>query len=167
MNTVVIREITSEHIIRYKKFLTVGLTEDEENFRITPNDDKDAHFPTKDTADSFTLGAYFDEKLAGVVSFTREGIDREKLRHKGTLFRMYVSKNHRGNGIGKLLIEGLLFRVKTLGDIEQINLTVVANNNNAKSLYEKFGFETFGVEVNAIKWKGKYFDEEQMVLRLR
>lgn len=166
MNTIIIREIKSKHIIRYKRFLTTGLIEDEENFRITPNDDKDAHFPTKDTADSFTLGAYIGEKLAGIVSFTRDGSDREKLQHKGILFRMYVSKNHRGNGIGKLLIEGLLYRVKTLGDIEQINLTVVSNNKNAKSLYEKFGFETFGVEVNAIKWKGKYFDEEQMVLKL-
>ncbi|MBI3257944.1 MAG: GNAT family N-acetyltransferase [Ignavibacteriae bacterium] len=167
MNTISIHEIKSKRIKEYKKFLTIGLIDDEENFRITPNDDSNAHFPTKDTADSFTLGAYISGNLAGVVSFTRDGIDREKLRHKGILFRMYVSKNHRGNGIGKLLIEGLLYRVKTLGNIEQINLTVVSNNNNAKSLYEKFGFRTFGVETNAIKWNGKYFDEEQMVLMLK
>jgi RimJ/RimL family protein N-acetyltransferase len=53
-----------------------------------------------------------------------------------------------------------------LGDIEQINLTVVAGNRAAGKLYEKFGFVSLAHEKNALKWKGKYFAEEQMVLFL-
>ncbi|WP_341908018.1 GNAT family N-acetyltransferase [Fluviicola taffensis] len=167
MNDIEITEIKSDQIERYKKFLTFGLINDEENFRITPNDDLNASFPTKNTLDSFSLGAYSDNELAGVVSFTRDGGDREKLRHKGILFRMYVSKDFRGQGIAKKLIEKLIERVKQISDIEQINLTVISNNDNAKKLYEKFGFVTFGSESNAIKWKGKYFTEDQMTLRLK
>jgi ribosomal protein S18 acetylase RimI-like enzyme len=167
MNEIEIIEIKSDQLKQYKRFLTIGLVNDEENFRITPNDDLNAPFPTRDMLDSFTLGAYSENQLAGIVSFTRDGGDREKLRHKGVLFRMYVSKDFRGQGIAKKLIEKLVERVKQIADIEQINLTVIANNDNAKKLYEKFGFITFGSESNAIKWKEKYFTEDQMALKLK
>ena len=167
MNSLEIIEIKSEQIDSYKTFLTFGLLNDEENFRITPNDDLNASFPTKDQFDSFTLGAYSDNKIVGIVSFARDGLDRVKLRHKGIMFRMYVSKDYRRQGIAKKLIEKLIERVRQISDIEQINLTVISNNDNAKKLYEKFGFITFGSESNAIKWKGKYFSEDQMALRLK
>jgi len=167
MENIKILEIKSNQIIEYKNFLSIGLLNDEENFRITPNDDLKATFPTNDKIDSFTLGAYINNILAGIVSFTRDGNDREKLRHKGILFRMYVSNEFRGKGLAKKLIEQLINRVKTIEDIEQINLTVISNNENAKILYEKFGFETFGSEKNAIKWKGKYFSEDLMALKIK
>ena len=167
MNEIKILEIKSNQNIEYRDFLKIGLITDEENFRITPIDDLNSMFPTKDKEDSFTLGAYFENSLAGIVSFSRDGNNREKLRHKGILFRMYVSKEFRRKGIAKQLIEELINRVKKVKNIEQINLTVISNNENAKKLYEKFGFETFGSEKNAIKWKGKYFTEDQMVLKLR
>src|SRR4051794_4156033 len=163
MNNLEIIEIKSHQIEQYKTFLAYGLINDEENFRITPNDDLNAPFPTKDKVDNFTLGAYVDNILVGIVSFARDGADREKLRHKGVLFRMYVSKDFRGQGIATKLIEVLVERVRTVSDIEQINLTVISNNESAKKLYEKFGFVLFGSEQNAIKWKNKYFTEDQMM----
>ncbi len=162
-----ITEIKSDKVEAYKEFLAIGLRNDEENFRISPIDDLNSPFPTKNNEDSFTLGAYYNGQLAGIVSFARDGQDREKLRHKGILFRMYVSNEYRGKGIAKKLIEALIARVRKIDTIEQINLTVIATNTGAKTLYEKFGFVTFGTETNAIKWKGKYFTEDQMVLRLR
>jgi len=167
MEKLEILEIKSDQLKQYKDFLSVGLLNDEENFRITQTDDLIAPFPTTDKEDSFTIGAFLDKQLAGVVSFSRDGFNREKLRHKGVLFRMYVSNSFRGKGIAKKLIKELIHRVNQIDDIEQINLTVIANNAIAKTLYEKFGFITFGTEQNAIKWKGKYFTEYQMVLRLK
>lgn len=167
MNSIEIREILSSEIEQYKKFLTTALQTDEENLLITLKDNLDAPFPTKDRNDNFTLGAYAENVLAGVVSFARDGEDREKLRHKGIMFTMYVSKEFRGQGIAGKLLEELIKRVKTISDIEQINLVVIANNSRAKQLYEKFGFEKYGTEQNSIKWKGKYFSEDQMVLRLK
>jgi ribosomal protein S18 acetylase RimI-like enzyme len=161
-----IKEIKSDQLTAYKSFLTKGLIDDEESFRITPGDDAHAAFPTKDATDSFTIGLYADDQLAGVASFERDGANREKLRHKGLLFRMYVAKAYRGLGLAKKLIEGVLERVKKT-DIEQINLTVIATNTKAKDLYQKFGFKTFSIEERAIKWKGKYFTEEQMVYRVK
>ncbi|HEU5164720.1 MAG TPA: GNAT family N-acetyltransferase [Chitinophagaceae bacterium] len=167
MSSIEIKEILSTEVEQYKMFLATALQSDEESLLITFRENSDAPFPTKDRNDSFTLGAYAENVLAGVVSFARDGEDREKLRHKGMIFTMYVSKEFRGHGIARELLEELIRKVKTIPDIEQINLIVIANNSRAKQLYEKFGFEKYGTEQNSIKWKGKYFAEDQMVLRLK
>lgn len=159
-------EIPSAQSEKYKRFFMEGLVRDEESFRISPGDESNAPFPTDGLPDSFTLGAYLDGVLAGAVSFRREGRDREKLRHKGLLFRMYVHPEARGNGIARGLIEAVLERARALGDIERINLTVIAENAGAKRLYERAGFAVFATETEAIKWKGKYFTENQMAFRL-
>jgi ribosomal protein S18 acetylase RimI-like enzyme len=166
MSTIEIKEILSADIELYKIFLTAALLSDKENLLITNKDNKNAVFPTKDRNDSFTLGAYSENVLAGVVSFARDGEDREKLRHKGIISTMYVSKEFRGHGIARRLLEELIKKVKAIPDIEQINLIVISHNLAAKYLYEKFGFQKFGTELNSIKWEGKYFSEDLMVLRL-
>lgn len=165
MGSIEIKEILATQIEEYKMFLAIG--SNEETLLITPKDNLNAPFPTKDRNDSFTLGAYAKNVLVGVASFARDGEDREKLRHKGILSTMYVSKEFRGHGIARQLLEEIIKRVKAIPDIEQINLIVLTNNLRAKELYEKFGFEKFGTEQNSIKWKDKYFAEDQMVLRLK
>ena len=167
MNSIEIKEISSQQIEQYKMFLAMALQNDGDALLITPKDNLNAPFPTKDRADSFTLGAYVEKVLAGVVSFARDGEEREKLRHKGMVSTMYVSKEFRGHGIARELLEELIKRVKAISDIEQINLIVVASNSKAKQLYEKFGFERFGTEQNSIKWQNEYLAEDQMVLRLK
>lgn len=55
--------------------------------------------------DRFTLGGYTEQgELAGVVTFIRES--REKLRHKGSVFAMYVSPAARRRKLGHSLDEG-------------------------------------------------------------
>ena len=161
-----IREIYSAQVKTYKEFLREGLVTDEAHFRISPDDDRNEGFPTRDVNDSFTLGAFISDELAGVVSFERDGRHREKLRHKGILFRMYVAAKFRKKGLSLHLIEALISRVKAIPDIEQINLTVISANDTARHIYTRLGFERFAQEKNAIKWKGIYFDEEQYVLML-
>jgi ribosomal protein S18 acetylase RimI-like enzyme len=167
MNGIQIKEIRSQEIESYKMFLANALQNDEESLLVTHKDNANAPFPTKDRNDSFTLGAYSENVLAGVVSFARDGEDREKLRHKGLMFTMYVLKEFRGRGIAQELLECLITRVKTIPDIEQINLIVISSNARARHLYEKIGFKKYGTELNSIKWKNKYFSEDLMVLPLK
>lgn len=160
-------ELTNEHQHGYNAFFTSGLQAHRNCFRISPDDEAREPFPTTGTTDSFTLGLLTDAgTLAGVVSFQREGQTREKLRHKGLLFRMYVSAQHGGKGFGRQLLDDVIRRVREQTDIEQINLTVVASNDSAKRLYEKAGFRSFALECNAIKDGNAYYDEEQMALFL-
>lgn len=166
MSDIEIKEIASTEVTQYKIFLAAALENDKESLLITARDNANSPFPTKDRNDNFTLGAYVKNVLAGVVSFVRDGEDREKLQHKGLISTMYVSPEYRGHGIAKKLLEDVIKRAMTVPGIEQINLIVVSDNSKAKLLYEKFGFKRFGTEPNSIKWEGKYYSEDLMVLQL-
>lgn len=162
-------EITLENNYGYQDFFVDGLKQYSEFFKISPHEQRTGTFPTKATPYSFTLAAVDEnKKLMGVVSFQLLMEDRKKLAHKGELFRMYVSREYKGKNIGTLLIEHLIERVKReLPDIEQINLNVATRNETAKKLYTKLGFEHFGTERNAIKFEGKYIDDDYMSLHLK
>jgi ribosomal protein S18 acetylase RimI-like enzyme len=167
IKTMQIVELTTANETAYKEFFREGLTTHPHCFRISQEDVENEPFPTSGIQDSFTLASVTEDgQINGVVSFQREGCSRERLRHKGLLFRMYVSEKYRGLGIGKQLIQELLNRVNQIHNIEQINLTVISDNVKAKNLYEKFGFSTFSIEKHAIKDGSQYRTEEQMVLFL-
>ncbi|AJY75628.1 GNAT family N-acetyltransferase [Paenibacillus beijingensis] len=118
----------------------------------------------KPTKDKFVLGA-FDERgsLVGMVTFVR--VNSLKAAHKGNVYGMYVAPELRGKRLGKSLMLELIRQTRDCDGLEQINLTVVSNNDSAKKLYESVGFEVYGVERNVLKFNGKYFDEDLMVLK--
>ncbi len=118
------------------------------------------------TKDKFVLGAFDDTgSLMGIVTFMREtGI---KTAHKGNVYGMYVGPESRNRGVGKALMLELIKMARGYEALEQINLTVVSDNESAKKLYTSLGFETYGVERNALKYDGQYFDEDFMVLNLK
>ena len=113
----------------------------------------------------FVLGAFLSGELVGMAGFFRE--KHLKARHKGKIWGVYVRANCRHRGIGRALISALLEKVKTLPDLEQVNLTVSAHQLAAKMLYRSLGFETFGVERAALKIGDHHWDEEYMVLPLK
>ncbi|GIN74813.1 N-acetyltransferase [Bacillus sp. J14TS2] len=114
--------------------------------------------------DSLTFGAFENEKLIGVVTLVIE--KNKKLKHRANIFAMYVSPEKRGIGVGKNLMLEAIKIAKGLEGIEQIYLTVVTSNDQAKRLYSSLGFKKFGEDKKAIKLGNRYFDEELMVLFL-
>jgi ribosomal protein S18 acetylase RimI-like enzyme len=119
----------------------------------------------KPTRDKFVLGA-FDARgsLVGIVAFVRE--NGLKTTHKGNVFGMYVAPEMRGQGLGKSLMLELIRKAKNCEGLEQINLTVMSENEFGKKLYKSLGFVVYGVEHNALKYNGQYFDEDFMVLKV-
>jgi ribosomal protein S18 acetylase RimI-like enzyme len=115
--------------------------------------------------DDFVLGAFAaNGDLAGHAGFQREL--RMKNRHKGTLIGMYTIPEFRGQRVGHLLLEQLIAEVRAIHGLEQLNLTVTHSNEAARSLYFRAGFVSFGIEKNALKSSGRYYDKEHMVLVL-
>ncbi len=115
--------------------------------------------------DRFVLGAFNQRKpLVGTVTFIRE--TSLKTEHKGNVFAMYVAPDQRGQGIGTALMKELVSRAKQCDGLEQLNLMVAAENETAKKLYSSMGFVVYGTERNALKYNGRYFDEDLMVLTL-
>lgn len=117
------------------------------------------------TKEKFVLGAFnYNSSLVGIVTFMRE--TSLKTSHKGNIFGMYIAPEGRGKGLGKSLMIELIRKAKNCEGLEQINLAVVSENSSAKKLYKSLGFEVYGVERNALKFNGQYFDDDLMVLNI-
>lgn len=114
---------------------------------------------------TINLGAFENGKLIGTVTFMRETAQKEK--HKGRIYAVYVSSQHRGRGIARALLSKLLEIAKQDSSLEQIVLSVATRQTAAKQLYKSAGFETYGTEPNALKVGSAYTDEDHMILRIR
>ncbi|MBU9723751.1 GNAT family N-acetyltransferase [Bacillus alkalicola] len=110
---------------------------------------------------SYTFGAFINGELMGSATLMLS--QYKKMAHKGDILGMYVSPKARKAGVGKKLVEAVIVQGKKCG-LEQLRLMVVSDNEAAKAFYKTFGFETYGIEKNAIKYEGEYFDEDLMVL---
>ncbi len=112
----------------------------------------------------FTLGAFVEEKLVGMVGFIPE--TREKIKHKGNIWGVYISPSFRGQGIARKLMLEAISRIKTYPNIKQINLAVTVGQTSAQRLYDGLGFVVYGLEKQASQINGRFFDEEHRVLIL-
>ncbi|HEY5755891.1 MAG TPA: N-acetyltransferase [Steroidobacter sp.] len=110
------------------------------------------------------IGAFAGRDLVGIGGFY---CNREiKLRHKGTIWGVYITPAYRGRGVARRLIERLVEHAAGDPQIQQINITVTAVNARARQLYVGMGFETWGLERRALLIAGRHYDDEHMVLFL-
>ena len=109
--------------------------------------------------------APFGMVVVGTLGFYRHA--HTKARHRVSLWGMYVAREERRRGIGKALLDGAIARLRSVGDVEQIELTVVQTEEPARGLYLARGFKVQGVMRGAMKDGERYFHEELMILRLR
>lgn len=114
-------------------------------------------------ASSGVFGAFHGAEFVGVAGLLlRQG---KKDAHKGFLWGMYVRAHARRLGVGRRLVEVLIEFARPR--VELIQLAVVRGNDQARRLYESFGFVEYGVEKNALKQDGRYYDEILMAKDLR
>jgi ribosomal protein S18 acetylase RimI-like enzyme len=111
--------------------------------------------------DNFIFAAFDGMKAIGMVGFQRE--ITAKLNHKAFIWGVYLYPEFRGQGIARKLMEEVIANARKLEGLRQIRLEVAAHNDKAKKLYIGLGFETFGIEKDALYVDGKYKSEEYMV----
>ncbi|MBN2909785.1 GNAT family N-acetyltransferase [Polycladomyces sp. WAk] len=116
------------------------------------------------TPESFVIGAFQDKQLVGNVGFKRE--KGKKLRHKAVIWGMYVVPEVRRHGVGKALLKEIIARAREMEGLEQLMLTVNAENEPARRLYRSMGFCVFATEPRAMKEGNRYVDEDHMILFL-
>jgi RimJ/RimL family protein N-acetyltransferase len=112
---------------------------------------------------SVTIGAWGLE-LVGVVGLYRDA--HLKCAHKAHLWGMFVSPAERGAGIGRRLLGAVLDHARSLSEISRVHLSVSELAVAARHLYEAAGFETWGTEPDAIRYRGQAVSEIHMVLAL-
>lgn len=111
---------------------------------------------------NFFMGVFDKETLIGSVLFSREV--KNKMKHKGNIFAMFLKTEYQGKGIASKLLKLTCNKAFSFDGIQQINLAVNASNSNAINLYEKIGFKTYGIEKKSLFINGKYFDDLLMSL---
>ena len=119
---------------------------------------------TAESPQSFTLGAFQNEQMIGMVGFRRK--EGEKEWHRGQIWGMYVRSDLQGKGYGKALLGMAIDLVGSMAGLEQIELCVVTRNMQARGLYASLGFASCGIDPRALFVGGEYLDEERMVLIL-
>jgi ribosomal protein S18 acetylase RimI-like enzyme len=107
------------------------------------------------------LGAFRHGALVGTLGSYRHAL--LKARHRANLWGMYVAPEERQRGIGNALLSMAIKQLRALGDIEQIELTVVTSAHAARNLYRAAGFQCQGLLRRAMKTGNGYFDEELLV----
>lgn len=110
--------------------------------------------------DSFVLGAFDGASLVGMVGFYRDA--RQKRRHKGHIWGMFVATSHRRQGIARALVSTVLETARELPGLTHVQLSVAATQQPARDLYLSLGFHSFGIEPEALAVNGQRIDEEYM-----
>jgi len=106
-----------------------------------------------------SFGGFIDGVLNGMVVFSRP--IRPKLAHTGDLGAMYVRDAVRGTGLADALIDALVDHAS--GEVDQIQLTVNAENPRAIKFYERHGFRPIGRIPRSLFVEGRYYDDLLML----
>lgn len=153
-------EQDAEEMIKYLK-----MTSEETHFmvrypeEIDMTTDKEIEF-LKENLNSnkdMMIAAFVNNDLAGNagISSVRDCI---KLKHRA-VFGISIKEEYWNNGIGSAMLREVIEQARQMG-YEQIELGVFSDNEKAKTLYKKYGFEVWGNTKNAFKLKdGTYCDE--------
>lgn len=113
--------------------------------------------------EAVVLGA-FEPRLIGAVGVVR---DRHiKGSHKVMLWGMYVSPGHRRRGIAAALLQAAIDHARSLPGVSSVHLAVSSAAPAARRLYERAGFTSWGVELDALRHQGRAVVERHMTLCL-
>ena len=89
----------------------------------------------------------------------------DKYRHRAE-FGISVKEAFWGQGIGSALLPVVIAAARAAGYL-QIELEVVAENRRASALYERFGFEDYGLRERSFRFRdGSFCAEKLMILQL-
>ncbi len=145
----------------YRDIRLEGLRRHPEAFASTFEDERDTPLDRFNDliARSQIFGAVIEQSLVDVVGLRAHA--EVKLRHKATIWGMYVRQEARQYGVGKRLIDAAVAHAP--GHVEQIQLAVVTENEAARRLYAKAGFIAYGHQINALKHAERYYNDILMV----
>ncbi len=128
----------------------------------TPESEKEILSRILEDPSSVMMVARVDGKVAGNCSISGIGAKR-KIRHRCSMaVALYRAYWHLG--IGTAMIEYLAELAKQIG-YEQMDLEVVAENEQAQALYRKCGFIESGCRYHALKFDDGSCHDEILMYR--
>lgn len=99
---------------------------------------------------------------AGIMRATQR-----KFVHRARLWGVFVEPDHRGRGLGRMVVSAAIGLARTWPGVDYVDLGVSENAPAARALYESLGFRAWGREPEATECDGRRYDEIHMTLRVR
>jgi ribosomal protein S18 acetylase RimI-like enzyme len=155
-----IRQLSSEDRAAFMDLRTEGLHRDPDSFRVTIDDDEalgEIYWADRLDRD-VVVGFEHNGELLGIGGLQR--FSGEKLAHKALIWGMYVRPTARGSGVADAVVKALI-NLAPVG-VRQLQLTVMAHNMRARSLYERHGFMLFAIEPASVRIGDQFLDEALM-----
>ena len=161
-----IRKLTTEDVEAYVVIRRAALVESPLSFSASVNDDfvssPEAVRRELDRTPESTIYGAFRPELVGTVGIFRDR--RVKASHKAHVWGMYVVPNHRRQGIGSELLQATVNHARKLRGVSCIYLSVSSAAPEARTLYERAGFQVWGTEPDALSYNGQTVAEYHMAL---
>jgi ribosomal protein S18 acetylase RimI-like enzyme len=111
------------------------------------------------------LFALDDDVPVGTIVCGRNS--RLKTSHICGIYGVYITKSHRGRGIGNKLMDAALAEIRKMPGVVKIELAVNPAQKAARRLYRKYGFKVTGRVTKAIRVDGVFYDELMMEKHLK
>ena len=111
---------------------------------------------------SAVFGAFAADALVGMAGFSAN--EREKQRHRGTLWGVYVQPDHRGHGIARQLVQAVIAHAAQ--HARYLDAVVAGSNVQARALYAGLGFQQYGIVPSAQFAEGAFHDDILIGIKL-
>ena len=105
------------------------------------------------------------EQLLGSAALLHQTMD--KVRHKATIYAVYVAPDARGAGLSRQLVEAVIAHARAQPELTILQLSVTGSNAQAHQLYLRLGFIEYGREPHAIVTSQGHHDQILMWMPLR
>lgn len=106
-----------------------------------------------------TFGAFDEERLIGIL--TLQPYQVRKRAHVAMIWGLYVDPAHRGAGAARLLMQEVMDHAAR--QVDQVELYVESRNERAIALYQRLGFEQYGLMRRSLRVNGRDHDAVMMV----
>jgi len=117
------------------------------------------------TDNRFTMGVFEGNNLVACVHFSR--LPQSQRRHLGEITDLYVEPSYRSEDIGKELISDCIERATDMSYLAYLDATCSSESTHAMRLFERAGFEVWGVETNAIQVDGRAVTQLHMRMQMQ
>jgi RimJ/RimL family protein N-acetyltransferase len=113
--------------------------------------------------DGAVFGA-FSPDLVGIGGISRQV--KESVRHKATLWGMYVDPGRRREGLGRQLGRALIAYARDELGLTALRAMINAGDPAPLGLFQSLGFTIYGTEPRALLVDGVYHDQVYLYLPL-
>lgn len=110
------------------------------------------------------VGAFEPEGLLAVAGLDRE--KKPKRAHVAWIWGVYTLSAARGRGLGRAVMDGAIQEACSWAGVARVQLSVSERSREARALYESLGFESWGVEPDALRVDGRAYQETHMSLSI-